>query len=187
MGVAVLDGAEQLPQALLALEWVHAVGVALEVLEDGALDKLKDQVQLALASEDLDQVDDVVVLELLRRYGKACCWVLGARRIEGPGELMPGGSAQRCLRETHLQDANFAKRSLADLLVLVRLLELLDRNDLPSLLVACLEDNAIRSARRKRRLSTASLVRGGRGSARTPPRSCPAPRSSPFSPEALED
>jgi hypothetical protein len=73
MGVAVLDGAEQLPQALLALEWVHAVGVALEVLKDSALNKLKDQVQLALASEDLNQVDDVVVLELLRRRGKAWC------------------------------------------------------------------------------------------------------------------
>ena len=71
--VAILDGAEQLPQALLALERVHAVGVPLEVFEDRALDKLKHEVQLALASEDLDQVDDVVVLELLRRRGKACC------------------------------------------------------------------------------------------------------------------
>ena len=73
MRVAILDGAEQLPQALLALERVHAVGVPLEVLQDCALDKLKHEVQLALASEDLDQVDDVVVLELLRRRGKACC------------------------------------------------------------------------------------------------------------------
>ena len=68
--VAILDGAEQLPQALLALERVHAVGVPLEVLQDRALDKLKHEVQLALASEDLDQVDDVVVLELLRRRGR---------------------------------------------------------------------------------------------------------------------
>ena len=88
--VAILDGAEQLPQALLALERVHAVGVPLEVLQDCALDKLKHEVQLALASEDLDQVDDVVVLELLRRRGKACRWVLG--RIQAAGDLMPGGS-----------------------------------------------------------------------------------------------
>ena len=54
MRVAILDGAEQLPQALLALERVHAVGVPLEVLQDRALDKLKHEVQLALASEDLD-------------------------------------------------------------------------------------------------------------------------------------
>ena len=111
----------------------------------------------------------------------------GARRIEGAGNLMPEALPSAACAKTHLQDANFAKRGLADLLVLVRLLELLDCNDLPSLLVACLEDNAVRSARRKRRLSTASLVRGGRGSARTPPRSCPAPRSSPSSREALED
>ena len=117
--------------------------------------------------------------DLVNKPGQAGSW--------GAGGRMPEGSAQRGCAKTHLQDANFAKRCLANLLVLVRLLELLDCNDLPSLLVACLEDNAIRSARRKRKLSTAGLVRGGRGSARTPRRSCPAPRSSPFSPEALED
>ena len=73
VGVAIVNRAQQLPQALFRLDRVHAVRVALEVLEDGALDKLKHEVQLALASEDLDQVDDVVVLELLRRRGKACC------------------------------------------------------------------------------------------------------------------
>ena len=46
---------------------------------------------------------------------------------------------------THLEDANLAQRSLADLLVFVRLLELLDRDHLPRLLVPRLEDDAVRA------------------------------------------
>ena len=65
--VAVVDGAQKLPEALLAFERVHAIRVALQILKDGAFDELEDQVQLALAPEDLDEVDDVVVFELLRR------------------------------------------------------------------------------------------------------------------------
>ena len=48
----------------------------------------------------------------------------------------------------HLEDANLAQRCLADLLVLVRLLELLDGDDLPRLLVARLEHDAIGAAAR---------------------------------------
>ena len=73
VGVAVLDRAEELPQALLHLDRVHPVRMPLEVLEDGPLDEFEDEVQLALPPEHFDQVDDVVVLELLRRRGKACC------------------------------------------------------------------------------------------------------------------
>ena len=43
----------------------RTVGIALEVLEDRALNVLEDEVQLGFAAEDFDQVDDVVVLELL--------------------------------------------------------------------------------------------------------------------------
>ena len=35
------------------------------LLEDGALYELEDEVQLALATEDFDQVHNVVVFELL--------------------------------------------------------------------------------------------------------------------------
>ena len=94
----------------------------------------------------------------------------------------------RGLALAHLQDANLTKRSLADLLIFVRLLELLDCDDLSGLLVACLEDNAVRSARQTQ-TSSATLVRdvGGvaRGSereaesARTPRRSYPTHRNSP--------
>ena len=97
--VAVLDRAEELPQALLHLERVHPVRVALEVLEDGALDKLEDEVQLALAPEDLDQVDDVVVLELLRRAeARRRAWDRsGALRPSGARELR-AGSLRRARR-----------------------------------------------------------------------------------------
>jgi len=39
-------------------------------LQDGSLDEFKDEVQLALAAEDFDQVDDVVVLQLLEKRRK---------------------------------------------------------------------------------------------------------------------
>ena len=50
----------------------------------------------------------------------------------------------------HLEDADLAQRRLADLLVLVRLLKLLDGNDLARLLVPCLEDDAVGAARGER-------------------------------------
>ena len=50
------------------------------------------------------------------------------------------------LAAAHLEDANLTKSGLTDLFVLVRLLELLDRDDLSGLLVAGLEDNAIGAA-----------------------------------------
>lgn len=70
VGVAVVNRAQQLPQALFRLDWVHAVWIALQVLQNGALHILKDEVQLRLAAEDLDEVDNVVVLELLRPQNK---------------------------------------------------------------------------------------------------------------------
>ena len=63
--MAVLDRAEQLPEALFGGDGVHAIGVALKILQDGTLDELEHEVELTLAPEDLNQVDDVVVLELL--------------------------------------------------------------------------------------------------------------------------
>mmetsp|Transcript_36223 Transcript_36223/g.116326 ORF Transcript_36223/g.116326 Transcript_36223/m.116326 type:complete len:292 (-) Transcript_36223:213-1088(-) len=107
VGVAVFDRAQQLPQALLGLERIHAIRVPLEVLENRPLNKLKDEVQLALAPEYLNQVDDVIVFKLL-------------------------------------EDPDLAQRRLPDLFVLIRLFELLDRHNLSSLLVACLDDNAVR-------------------------------------------
>eukprot|EP00962_Isochrysis_galbana_P060576 scaffold35192_cov129-Isochrysis_galbana.AAC.3 len=53
--------------ALLGLERIHAIRVPLEVLENRPLNKLKDEVQLALAPEYLNQVDDVIVFKLLPR------------------------------------------------------------------------------------------------------------------------
>ena len=80
MRVAILDGAEQLPKAFFGLDRVHAVGVAFEVLKDGAFDELEDQVQLALAPEDLDEVDDVVVFKLLRRSAASAVEQSGAEQ-----------------------------------------------------------------------------------------------------------
>ena len=108
--VAIINRAQQLPEALLRLDRVHAVRVALQVLQDRPLDVLEDEMQLGLAPEDLDQIHDVVVLQLL-------------------------------------EDAHLAQRGLAHLLVLVGLLELLDRDDLARLLVARLEDDAVRAER----------------------------------------
>eukprot|EP00962_Isochrysis_galbana_P060575 scaffold35192_cov129-Isochrysis_galbana.AAC.2 len=53
-----------------------------------------------------------------------------------------------CDRATHLEDPDLAQRRLPDLFVLIRLFELLDRHNLSSLLVACLDDNAVRPERR---------------------------------------
>ena len=111
--VAIINRAQQLPEALLRLDRVHAVRVALQVLQDRPLDVLEDEMQLGLAAEDLDQIHDVVVLQLL-------------------------------------EDAHLAQRGLAHLLVLVGLLELLDRDDLARLLVARLEDDAVRAERGER-------------------------------------
>jgi hypothetical protein len=68
-----------------------------------------------------------------------------------PVEVTAGtATLWRFRSNTDLENANLPQRRLPDLLVLVRLLELFDRHDLPRLAVAALEDHAVRPARRKK-------------------------------------
>jgi hypothetical protein len=55
---------------------------------------------------------------------------------------------------TYLEDADLAQRSLPHLLVLIRLFDLLDCNDLPCLLVPSLENHAVCAAATKRTHAT---------------------------------
>jgi hypothetical protein len=60
----------------------------------------------------------------------------------------PSAKRQRH-KSLYLQDADFSHGVLPDLLILVALLDLLDRHDLARFLVARLQHNAIRTARHK--------------------------------------
>ena len=69
MRVTIVDGTQQLPQALLTFDGIHPVGIAFKILKDSALNKFENQVQFALASKNFDQIDNIVVLQLLSDTG----------------------------------------------------------------------------------------------------------------------
>ena len=57
------------------------------------------------------------------------------------------GSTHLQYHGPYLQNANLTQGSLADLFILIRLLELLDGNNLPGLFMACLQDDAVCAAK----------------------------------------
>ena len=65
VAVQVVDAADQLPHDAPHLARLEALRVALERLEQRALDVLEDEVELALAAEHLDEAHDVLVPQLL--------------------------------------------------------------------------------------------------------------------------
>ena len=81
--------------------------------------------------------------------GAGECHVPGLLRSPPERATPPRQAPFRSL--TDLENANLPQRRLPDLLVLVRLLELFDRHDLPRLSVAALEDHAVRPAHGERR------------------------------------
>ena len=188
VGVAVLDRAEELPQALLHLDRVHPVRMPLEVLEDGPLDEFENEVQLALPPEHLKQVDYVVVLQLLREAGRRCG---AARRGGARGRVASGVAARSTFRirtslSAVLRTCSSSSLSLNFLMATIWPVSLCRAlSTMPYVLRAPSRRAHQPAARAIQALAAAGRAQGGAGEggagegAFTPRRSCRASRSSP--------
>ena len=66
VSVAEFQAAENLKGYLFELHVVKALGIGIKLVQECMVDKLKHKMQLALATENLMQVDKVAMLEHLR-------------------------------------------------------------------------------------------------------------------------
>jgi len=138
--MAKLNRLDELVHGLFHFQVRQAIRVLLEVLQNGAFHELKYEVQTPLASEHLDQIHNVDMLELLCVRGGG-----GGGGGQGSKQMEQDARVGQHTSNTHLENSNFAKRRLANLFIFITFFKALDGHDLARFLVAGLEDDSIRA------------------------------------------
>lgn len=92
-----VDATHHLVHDLFGLDLAQANLGPLDLLEQILLDKLKHQIDAAVASEDLDQIDEVLVTQRLKYFDLARRYLLHRFVVVGLEELFDGHDGPVCL------------------------------------------------------------------------------------------